>query len=327
MPSIPSGSGASWRDPGPDGHSRLARALAEERQVRVIEASLGTLPTDDPTGSLLVLFPTHRPPSTLEVDRIEGFIAEGGTLLLAADGDNAAPWAAALGFQFKGLPALLPADLERGCVKVPFPNPPAGHSLCLPSPTTFSNATNAQGLQVEVFSSVEPVFLDTDLDGNLSLGDQGPIEAPMILQWHHGGGRAIAVADADAWRNGALDEAPANLEALVGLARTIDAKGTIYLDSSGVQPGLVDKLRNPMYRALVAPTSAQVMGLGLLGAVALGAAAAAPRVRSLQPHDPAPDAGDPAIEAAGLAAFQAALTGDTASSLPPAVANPHESPL
>ncbi len=292
----------------------------------MIEASLGTLPTDHPVGSMLVLFPTHRAPSALEVDRLERFVAEGGTLLLAADGENAGPWAAALGFQFKGLPALLPSDLEKRCVEVPFPNPPTGHSICLPSPTTFPNSTNAQGPQLDLFNSTVPVFLDTDLDGKLSLGDQGPLKAPMILQWHHGQGRAIAVADADAWRNGVLDEIPANLEAMVALARTIDPEGIVYLDSSGAQPTIADKVRNPAYRALVAPTSEQIAGLGILAVGALGAVAAAPRVRSLQPHAPAPDAGDPAVEAAGLAALHAALSGDIAPLRPSAIADSQESP-
>lgn len=308
-PRAPAGAGAAWNDPGPDGHSQLAAAVSRDHPALVAEATLGALPAEAGAGDLLVLFPTHRPASPLEVDRVEAFVSRGGLLLMSADGQNAQPWAAALGVRFKSLPALLPPESVETCVETTVPVGSRFWPLCLPSPTAFANVTwPSQEDSVRAYDSSVPVFLDLDFDGNLSLEDQGPMLVPMVLEWTHGRGRVIAVADADAWRNGALSLSPDNLQVITALAEGMNPEGTVYLDSSGVQPGALDKMRNPVYRALAAPDLRDAAALAL---VAVGLAAGAglvPRARPRLPHDPPADASDPEVEAAARALIDSALS-------------------
>lgn len=299
----PSGSGGAWDDEGPDGHSALVQRLSDDRSVRIIKSSLALLPRDAGADDALLLFPTHRPASAVEVERVRSFVEDGGLLVLAADGDNAAPWAEALGVRFKGLPALLPPESELDCVPIQYPLAGTTHDVCLPSPTTFPDLDRLTTGDVSlghVAYSQTPVFLDADRDGTLSAGDQGPVASPVVLQWDFGpaGGQVVAVADADVWRNSVVRDHPGNLE--FARALTTSQGGELFVDSSGAQPTLLDRMNNPGYRLLSGP---DLVGHGLLLLLLLGLVVgtrSVPRISALRPHDPPENATDPVVAQAAM---------------------------
>lgn len=297
----PRGHGGAWDDDGSGGHGDLAQRLADDHPVFAVESSLALLPTSAGSGDTLFLFPTHRPASEAEVRRVQEFLHDGGLLVMAADGSNADAWAGALGVNFKGLPALLPPDAEVDCVPARVPQGVVIHDVCLPSPTTFPDLDRLADGDVS-FSHVSysemPVFLDADLDGRLSAGDQGPVVSPMVLQWDLGaaGGRVVAVADGDVWRNGVVRDHPGNLE----FAQALAGDGDVFLDSSGVQPTVAARLANPGYRLLSGPDA---IGNAVLALLLLGTAVAVrgvPRITPLRVHAPPPDASDPRVTHAAL---------------------------
>lgn len=299
----PEGGGATWDDPSDAGHSMLVDELARDHNVRVVESSLALLPDEAGDGDVLFLFPTHRPAAQAEVDQVRNFVADGGRLVMAADGQNAAPWAHALGIKYQGLPAILAPGHESTCIPTTVPTDTGAFSVCLPSPTTFPNLTRVADGHIE-FSHISlsdvPVFLDTDQDKELSIGDQGPVTSPVALQWSFGLGHVIAIADADLWRNSFLrsEDGGGNLALAGALA---DDAETVYVDSSGRQDGYASRVLNPGYRVLSAPGLwGGVAFVAVLASVALGTATA-PRAKPLLPHDPPEDAVDHDVEQAAMA--------------------------
>ncbi len=301
----PEGGGAAWDDDSDNGHSMLIDRLARETRVRAVESSLALLPESAGEGDTLFLFPTHRPAAEAEVDRVRRFVADGGHVVIAADGQNAAVWSESLSVKYQGLPAILPPGHDTGCVPVTVSVEAAVYKVCLPSPTTFPNLTRLDdhaGFTQIALSDV-PVFLDTDLDGNLSLGDQGPVSSPVALEWRLGRGRVVAIADADLWRNGFLrsHEGSGNL----ALAGALASGDTVYVDSSGRQDTLTSRTLNPGYRLLSAPGAWEAAALVALVAIAALGTAMAPRAKPLLRHDPPEDAVDAEIERAAMAYLEA----------------------
>lgn len=301
----PRGDGAHWRDAGPAGHAELVERLSQQHDVRVLESSLALLPAVAGPGDTLFLFPTHRAPVQDELDRVRGFVSGGGHLAVATDGGSAMDWADAFGVRLHGMPALLPPGQAGDCIAAEFRVGGQVHGICLPSPTAFPNLTTAgSGVTfAEVGSSSVPVLLDTDGDGNLSVGDQGPVAVRLVLQWQAGAGRITAIADADLWRNGVPGQ-QSNLllaEALAG------GGGTVYVDNSGVQPTYKDRVAGSWYRALSSTSAAAAWLLVPILVATVSAAMLAPRIKPLRPHDPLEDAVDPTVEAAAQRILQAHL--------------------
>lgn len=306
----PRGHGSAWDDQGPDGHSALAQRLADSHPVFAIESSLALLPEGNGEDALF-LFPTHRPATPAELARVQAFLQRGGLVVVAADGGHADTWADAFGVRFKGLPALLPPGVETDCMRTDVPFEGMVHGVCLPSPTTFPDLANLTTGDVafrQVSYSLLPVFLDADLDGHLGTGDQGPVVSPLVLQWDVGEGRVVAVADGDAWRNGLVADHPSNLEFAHALAASSDR---VFLDTSGVQPQLSDRIANPAYRTLAGPALVAQAGLALflLGlALAVGRI---PRVAPLRVHDPPRDAVDADVARAAARTFKDHFAGSS----------------
>lgn len=300
----PEGGGATWTDNGAMGHSDLADRLTQTTDVRVIKSSLALLPEKAGEGDVLFLFPTHRPAGDAEIDRVERFVANGGTLVIAADGGNAASWAKALGVNFKGLPVVLPPDQQADCVPVEVPWLGGTHSVCLPGPTAFPDLEDIIEGTVE-FTAVSfsgfPVFIDLVGDGEIRMGDH-VAPAPMVLQWDHGtqSGRIVGIADGDVWRNYIVREQPANLEFAHTLAQEARS-GTVYLDNSGSQVTVLEKSSNPWYRLIAGPDTTGFLVLTAVVLAMIVAAVLAPRVRRMRPHSPPGDSEDPDVRRLAMA--------------------------
>ena len=284
------GPGPGWTDASPEGHEALVQELARAHEVRVLQHSLGALPTEAGAGDALVLFPTHRPASDLERARVWSFVDAGGLLVVATDGGNGRPWLDDLGLALQEVPALLPPGAPAGCVATPAPLVDGGSMpICLPSPTVFPDlarlrealaAAGAEGAAAagEAQNSTQAVILDLDGDGTLSLGDQGPLAFPMAVHVRRGAGDVVVLSDADLWRNAAASPNLAYAAALTGEA------GVVYLDSSSDHGAAVDAWRRPAYQALSAPTPLQAAGLGLAGASLLLISLRLPRAPRWDPH-------------------------------------------
>ncbi len=289
------GSGVGWDDPGPDGHTLLVERLSSQAALRVVVGSIGSIPAAAGAGDVLFLFPTHRAAAVSEAERLEDFVAAGGTVVVATDGGHANSWASGLGAMFHGQPVLLAPGAERDCVETVVQLLLA-HALCLPSPSAMpdlEDALVAEAVFQQVAKSGHEVFLDLDGDQELSLADQGPGHYPVVAAWQLGQGTVWVIADGDLWRNGVVTERQGHLEFAAGLAQGAD---TIYLDSTaGARSGL-GHLAVPLYRALGGLTTNDLAAVALMLVAAALAVSTAPRTTRWAPHEWKP-AEDPELEA------------------------------
>lgn len=299
--------GAAWTDPGPEGHSRLAEALGRVAPVRVVEASLGSLPAPARPGDVLFLFPNYRDPLPEEEAALRAFSASGGTIVFAIDGPRSNAWLRAFGLVPQGFPAKLAPGDSDACIGVEIELGGVGYPLCLPSPTAFSRRPEPSGAAVQlewVANSTRPIVLDVDGDGNLSSADQGPDRFAMAVAWRFQGALLLAVPDGDLWRNGVLGAHPEHLD----LARALAGEGRVFLDASATTGVGARVLTDPVYRALAGGIARAALPL-LLFVLALAALALrAPQLSPWTPHSPDPDAEDPAREAEIRRKFQSQPT-------------------
>lgn len=302
----PQGGGASWEDDGVHGHSDLADRLSRSSEVRVIGSSLSLLPTTAGGGDVLFLFPTHRPASTTEVAQVQRFVEQGGLLVIAADGANAATWSKGFGVNFKGLPVSLPPGEEAECVATDIPWRGTTHAVCLPGPTAFPDLDELTERNIrfdEVSYTTIPVYIDIDGEGQIDAGDQAA-RVPVGVQWSHGdqGGHVVAIADGDVWRNHIVREEAGNLELAAAFADAA-SQGTVYLDNSGSQSTLQERTQNTWYRVASAPDTREQAMLSLFFVVFATGAVLAPRVKRLLPHDPPSHSEDPDVRERALTAL------------------------
>lgn len=297
--------GPGWDEVDSDGHSRLVETLALEGTVRALEGNIGLLPSEAGEGDVLFLFPTYRPATGNEVGRVQEFVDQGGTLIIASDGQHARAWSQRLGVSPNSFPAILSSDGSSAsdCVTVELYITSVPREICLPSPSAYlklDSETHLDGITIkQAATSREPVFLDLDEDGALTLGDQGPQSFVMAVEWSYGNGTVFTIADGDLWRNGVLSDLTesANLQAARDFGRMVDAeRGTIYLDSSAADAGPLSTAKRPLYASLSAPRPADIVLLGtLLVGIAL-LVGVAPRVPRWVRHAPDPDAVDEAVQ-------------------------------
>lgn len=297
----PGGAGPGWDDEGEGGHTAFAQRLATRHEVRALEGSVALLPADAGDGDLLFLFPTYRPVTHAEAERLTGFVTQGGLLVIATGGGHGSNWTETLGVRFQGLPALAADPENETCLNAAVSIDDASHPICMQAPTSFPNTTHLMTQdEIEydfIGRSNRNAFIDTNRDGRLSLGDQGPQRVPLVLQWSVGEGQIIAISDGTVWQNHVVSEHQENLETAAVIADKTDPDGAIYIDSTASSPrSQTNAVARPLYAGLSIPENQQWTALSVAALGLAGAAWLARRASPWKPHQAVSDAEDPELE-------------------------------
>ena len=285
---IPEAAALGWDDSGPAGTSSMVQSLAADHRVRILDHSFGPV-AEGGAGDALLVFPDSRASNAVERAAALSFVVRGGFMVLATEGGHGDAWLADIGLRLHDVPVRrLGAS---GCIPATLPVPSgSGPEACLPGPTAFPEVQRTVGVKEGL--AREPVFLDLDRDGNLSLGDPEPRLLALALLLPHGDGWVLVVADAQAWTNGGD---PGGMNAAALRAMVAPHTGTVYVDSTSDRAAFAVA---PLHRALDAPALRQAFAVGAVIASLAVAVFARTSLPSWGPHETRPLAEDPETETA-----------------------------